>query len=125
MTYIFARFCISTANPFCFYYIMANRGLLQAAEKLFHAVILSPFAVILIPPCGRRILVIPLRVNSAKDLALRVSMAMRDSSPACACLRQAGRQVVPQGGTPQNDGPDGFSASCSNRVMKKPSFSLV
>jgi hypothetical protein len=127
MTYIFTRFCISTANPFFFYNIVSNRGLLQAAEKLFHAVILSPFAVIL--RRSRRIFVIPLRVNSAKsglwtpmgstgpqksgDLALRVFMAMPDSSPACACLRQAGRQVVPQGGTPRNDSPDRFSATCS------------
>jgi hypothetical protein len=38
-----------------------------------HAVILIPFAVILIPPCGRRISLHPPRINCAKNLALDFS----------------------------------------------------
>ena len=52
-------------------------GALQAAEKPFNAVILSPFAVIL---SAAKNLALPLRVNYAKDLALSIFKAMQDSS---------------------------------------------
>jgi hypothetical protein len=48
-----------------------------AAEKAYHAVILSPFAVIL---SAAKNLALPLRVNYAKDLALSIFKARRDSS---------------------------------------------
>jgi hypothetical protein len=61
-----------------------------AAEKAYHAVILSPFAVIL---SAAKNLALPLRVNYAKDLALSIFKARRDSS--FARLRTAA--------APQND----------------------
>jgi hypothetical protein len=57
---------------------------LQAAGKPYNAVILSPFAVIL---SAAKNLALPLRVNYAKDLALSIFKAMRDSS--FAMLRTA------------------------------------
>ena len=60
-----------------------KRGASQAAEKPYHAVILSPFAVIL---SAAKNLALPLRVNYAKDLALTIFKAMRDSSlPLLLC----------------------------------------
>jgi hypothetical protein len=56
----------------------------QAAEKLFQAVILSPFAVIL---SAAKDLRISLRVNSAKNLALSTLKTMRD--PSFVSLRTA------------------------------------
>ena len=64
-------------------------GAEQAAEKPFNAVILSPFAVIL---SAAKNLALPLRVNYAKDLALSVFKAMRDSSSPAAL-----RMTVPKG----------------------------
>jgi hypothetical protein len=92
-------------------------GALEAAEKPFHAVILSPFAVILIPPCGRRIFVISLRVNCAKDLALCILKAMRDSSSS----RRAGllRMTVATGFSPARLAPPfraALSANCAGSV---------
>jgi hypothetical protein len=49
----------------------------QAAEKPYNDVILSPFAVIL---SVAKNLALPLRVDCAKDLALSIFKAMRDSS---------------------------------------------
>jgi len=65
-------------------------GASQAAEKRSNAVILSPFAVIL---SVAKNLALPLRVNCAKDLALSIFKAMRDSSSPVA---------------PQNDSAEGF-----------------
>jgi len=56
-------------------------GAESAAEKPFNAVIQSPFAVIL---SAARNLALPLRVYYAKDLALSVFKAMRDSSSPAA-----------------------------------------
>jgi len=55
-----------------------KRGASQAAEKPYHAVILSPFAVIL---SAAKNLALPLRVDYAKDLARSIFKARRDSSP--------------------------------------------
>jgi len=52
-------------------------GTEQAAEKRSDAVILSPFALI---QSAAKNLALPLRVNYAKDRALSVFKAMRDSS---------------------------------------------
>jgi hypothetical protein len=52
-------------------------GALEAAEKPCNAFILSAFAVIL---SAAKNLAPPLRVDYAKDLALSIFKAMRDSS---------------------------------------------
>ena len=54
---------------------------MQAAEKRFPAVILSPSLVIL---SAAKDLAISLRVNSAKNLSLRIFMNIRDSSSPAA-----------------------------------------
>ncbi|MGA2985924.1 MAG: hypothetical protein ABSG32_19120, partial [Terriglobia bacterium] len=59
-------------------------------EKPYRAVILSAFAVIL---SAAKNLALPLRVDYAKDLALSIFKAMRDSSSPAA---------------PQNDSATGF-----------------
>ena len=62
-----------------------NGGTKQAAEKRSEAVILSPFAVIL---SAAKNLALPLRANCAKNRALSIFKAMRDSSfamPRTAC----------------------------------------
>src|SRR5208283_3535065 len=63
-------------------------------KKPAAAVILSPFGVIL---SAAKNLALPLRVNYAKDHALCIFKAMRDSSSPAA---------------PQNDTGGGFSAAC-------------
>ena len=62
-------------------------------EKPYRAVILSAFAVIL---SAAKNLALPLRVDYAKDLALSIFKAMRDSSSPAA---------------PQNDSATGFFRS--------------
>ena len=66
-------------------------GALQAAEKPCNAVILSPFAVIL---SAAKNLALPLRVNYAKDLALSIFKAMRDSSSPLLLCRNSTRKSL-------------------------------
>jgi methionine synthase II (cobalamin-independent) len=72
----------------------------QAAEKPLQAVIPSPFAVIL---SGAKDLRISLRVNSARNLALSIVNAVRDSSSS----------ANKNGGLLGMTGQTGFSATCT------------
>jgi hypothetical protein len=72
---------------------------LQAAGKSLQAVIPSPFAVIL---SGAKDLRVSLRVNSARNLALSVFNAVRDSSSS----------ANENGGLLGMTGQTGFSAAC-------------
>jgi hypothetical protein len=83
-------------------------GALQAAEKPHDAVILSPFAIVL---SAVKNLALPLRVNYAKDLALFIFKAMRDSS--FARLRTAA--------APQNDSAFEFFRSLFSPAVRRPS----
>jgi hypothetical protein len=65
--------------------IEAQEGAKLAAERPYYGVILSPFAVIL---SAAKNLPLPLRVNSAKDFALSIFRAMRDSSSPLLLRRQ-------------------------------------
>jgi len=77
-------------------------GALEAAEKRSNTGILSPFAVIL---SAAKNLALALRVNYAKDLALVIFNAMRDSSSP---------------GAPQNDSACEVSRSLFSPAVKSP-----
>jgi hypothetical protein len=90
-----------------------NRPAQQVAEKRSEHVILSPFAVILIPPCGRRIFVISFRVNSVKNPASSgylVNAGILRLS-ALACGKQAGRSSR-KAGLLRRTVVGSFSATC-------------
>jgi len=61
-------------------------GPYRPAEKLESTVILIPFAVVL---SAVKNLALPLRVNYAKDLALSIFRAMRDSSSPLVLCRNS------------------------------------
>jgi hypothetical protein len=79
----------------CFGWGFWKGGAKQAAEKPSRAVILS----------AAKNLALPLRVNYAKDLALSIFKAMRDSSSLAA---------------PQNDSADKFSRSLFSPALSDP-----